>query len=63
MGMIFVSHSSKDEACTVQLAAALKEKGYDSLFLDFDPEAGIHAGELWQAALTASCVRAACCWR
>lgn len=48
MSTIFISHSSKDQAATVELAAWLRERGYDSFFLDFDVEAGIAAGTAWE---------------
>ncbi len=37
MASIFLSHSSEDNEVAGDLARRLKEHGYDSLFLDFDP--------------------------
>jgi hypothetical protein len=48
MSSVFISHSSSDNAWAEQVAAWLREQGYESLFLDFDPEAGIEAGAMWR---------------
>lgn len=51
MSIIFVSHSSKDNAIAEAPKAWLEENGYTSLFLDFDPSEGIPAGKKWEQEL------------
>ena len=59
MGAIFISHSSKDNAWAERIRQWLKdeqqqrpeEQRYRSLFLDFDPDDGLHAGERWRDQL------------
>src|SRR5271167_4754926 len=51
MASIFLSHSSQDNEVALDLSRRLKEHGYDSLFLDFDPESGIKAGRDWECEL------------
>ncbi len=51
MALIFLSHSSKDNAAAVALAGWLEEEGWDDAFLDLDPVKGIHPGERWERAL------------
>jgi hypothetical protein len=51
MASIFLSHSSLDNESAGDLARRLKEHGYDSLFLDFDPDSGIKAGRDWEREL------------
>ena len=51
MTAIFISHSSKDNVSAQQLAEWLKEKCFESLFLDFDPQFGIPAGRDWEQEL------------
>ena len=51
MASIFLSHSSQDNDVVGDLSVRLKEHGYDSLFLDFDPDAGIKAGRDWEREL------------
>ncbi|HJY82050.1 MAG TPA: hypothetical protein VKK81_13335 [Candidatus Binatia bacterium] len=41
MTAIFISHSSADNATAAEMKAWLEVQGHTSLFLDFDPEAGI----------------------
>jgi len=48
MSAIFISHGSKDNEVAKELKKLLKGEGYHSLFLDFDPEAGIPAGREWE---------------
>ena len=45
MSAIFISHSNKDKAICLELVERLEEQGHRSLFLDFDPQHGIPAGE------------------
>ena len=59
MSAIFISHSSHDNAWAGRLRDWLKddqeqrpqEQRFRSLFLDFDPDDGIHAGERWRDQL------------
>jgi hypothetical protein len=51
MASIFLSHSSHDNEVAADLSRRLKEQGYDSLFLDFDPDSGIKAGRDWEREL------------
>jgi TPR repeat protein len=49
--VIFISHSSKDNAAAIALRDWLQQEGWNDLFLDLDPERGIMAGERWERAL------------
>ncbi|MGH8475066.1 MAG: TIR domain-containing protein, partial [Methylococcales bacterium] len=51
MSAIFISHSSADNAEAVEMKAWLEAQGHTSLFLDFDPEAGIKGGTSWERTL------------
>jgi hypothetical protein len=51
MTAIFISHSSADNDAALEMKARLEQKGHTSLFLDFDPEAGIRAGGDWEETL------------
>jgi hypothetical protein len=51
MTAIFISHSSADSASAAEMKAWLAAQGHTSLFLDFDPEAGIKAGSGWEQTL------------
>ncbi|HTV28653.1 MAG TPA: SUMF1/EgtB/PvdO family nonheme iron enzyme [Xanthobacteraceae bacterium] len=52
MSRIFLSHSSTDNAQAVAMRDWLASNGWkDEVFLDFDPERGIAAGERWERAL------------
>jgi hypothetical protein len=51
MSAIFISHSSQDNAIAKQLEAQLASQGYESLFLDFEPEIGIIPGTSWERTL------------
>jgi energy-coupling factor transporter ATP-binding protein EcfA2 len=48
---IFISHSSLDNRQALDLAAELRDRGFQSVFLDFDPESGIPAGLEWESVL------------
>ena len=54
MASIFLSHSSQDNEAAGDFSRRLKEHGYDSLFLDFDPDSGIKAGATGSASCTAT---------
>lgn len=51
MSLLFLSHSSRNNAETIALRDWLVEQGWDNLFVDLDPERGIVAGERWESAL------------
>ncbi len=54
MSLLFISHSSKDAAAAQTLRDRLYDKGYStegSVFLDFDANAGIQAGQEWEQTL------------
>jgi hypothetical protein len=51
MSILFISHSSNDNAQAIALQQWLKTNGWDDVFLDLDPERGISAGERWEQAL------------
>jgi WD40 repeat protein len=57
MSRIFISHSSLDNAQAEALRVWLEEAGFTDLFVDFDPERGIAAGERWERALHAAAER------
>jgi len=45
---LFISHSSQDKAWAEWIHAALRGRGYQTLFLDSHPDDGIHAGAKWE---------------
>ncbi len=51
MTAIFISHSSADNAAAAEMKTWLEAQGHTSLFLDFDPEAGIKGGSGWEQTL------------
>ncbi|MES2719034.1 MAG: TIR domain-containing protein [Pseudomonadota bacterium] len=51
MSDLFISHSSHDNAAAQALQAQLAAQGHRSVFLDFDPQAGIQAGVSWERTL------------
>lgn len=51
MTAIFISHSSADSAAAADMKRWLEAQGHTSLFLDFDPEAGIKGGSDWEQTL------------
>jgi TIR domain len=57
MSRIFLSHSSRDNFEAVALGDWLASVGWDDVFLDFNPERGIAAGERWERALHAAATR------
>ncbi|MFF4505981.1 TIR domain-containing protein [Streptomyces sp. NPDC001401] len=58
MAFLFISHSSQDRAVAQRLADWLKSVGFEGLFLDIDPDAGIPAGHLWERELYTQLARA-----
>ena len=53
MTSLFISHSSRDQVAAQRVHQWLRNAGYQALFLDFDPSAGIPAGHRWEAELYA----------
>lgn len=51
MSDLFISHSSADAANAREVERQLAEHGHRSVFLDFDPERGIVAGQSWERTL------------
>jgi WD40 repeat protein len=51
MPAIFISHSSKDPEISERVASWLGTLGYERVFLDFDKETGLGAGEHWEQRL------------
>lgn len=51
MGVIFISHSSKNNAQAVRVRDWLREQGWKETFLDLDPEHGLAPGQKWQEEL------------
>jgi hypothetical protein len=54
---IFVSHSSANTAEAIAIRDWMIAHGWDDLFVDFDPERGLRAGERWQEALKEAAYR------
>jgi energy-coupling factor transporter ATP-binding protein EcfA2 len=53
MTSLFISHSSRDQVAAQRVHQWLRNAGYQALFLDFYPSAGIPAGRRWEAELYA----------
>jgi len=51
MSSIFISHSSKDNDIAQEIKDRLNDQDHQSIFLDFDPEAGIKSGSNWEQTL------------
>ena len=51
MGILFISHSSADNAAAIRVREWLKEQGWSQVFLDLDAEQGIVPGHRWQQEL------------
>ncbi len=51
MSVVFLSHSSADGGVSKQLVQWLNERQHSSIFLDFDPAAGIPSGRDWELEL------------
>lgn len=51
LGIIFISHSSRDNDYAVLVRNHLRNKGWNEFFLDIDSEDGIAAGQKWQHEL------------
>lgn len=51
MSTLFVSHSSDDRHSAQVLKGQLAHRGHGALFLDFDPDLGISAGQDWEQTI------------
>jgi WD40 repeat protein len=51
MTSLFVSHSARDRAPSERMRDWLLSEGYAALFVDFDPDDGIGAGQDWEHQL------------
>ena len=51
MPAIFISHSSLDQKISDDIRGALTGLGFEQVFLDFDKDSGIGAGENWERRL------------
>jgi hypothetical protein len=51
MPAIFISHSSRDQQVADDIKSALARMGFERVFLDFDKDSGIGAGEAWEKRL------------
>src|ERR1700752_3291003 len=51
MPAIFISYSGLDRPIASDVKTALKQFGFEQVFLDFDKETGIDAGENWEKRL------------
>ncbi len=51
LGILFISHSSRDNAAAITIRDWLKEHGWGEVFLDLDPEQGLAPGHHWQQEL------------
>jgi hypothetical protein len=51
MGVLFISHSSRDNAVAIRVRDWLKSNGWDDIFLDLDPSKGLAPGHRWQEEL------------
>jgi tetratricopeptide (TPR) repeat protein len=51
MPAIFISHSSLDNQASDEIKASLARAGFEQVFLDFDKDSGIGAGDNWERRL------------
>jgi WD40 repeat protein len=51
VSLIFISHSWNDKPIALRMLGRLRDRGYEFLFLDSDPEAGLKAGQEWEREL------------
>jgi WD40 repeat protein len=51
VGILFISHSSADNAAAIRVRDWLKANGWGQVFLDLDPAEGIAPGHRWQQEL------------
>lgn len=51
MSLIFISHSSRDNAEAVAMQDWLAKQGWGEVFLDLDPATGLAPGQRWRDEL------------
>lgn len=51
MGVLFISHSSRDNDAAIKVRTWLKAHGWGEVFLDLDPQQGLAPGHRWQLEL------------
>src|SRR5262245_59032096 len=51
MPAIFISHSSADQKISDDIRSSLAKLGFEQVFLDFNKDSGIGAGENWERRL------------
>jgi WD40 repeat protein len=51
MAQIFISHSNRDNDLASEITSALRQRGFDDVFLDIDKHAGIPPGADWERRL------------
>ncbi len=51
MARVFVSHSNRDNAVSVEIMDWLKTRGFEEVFLDIDKHAGVPPGSNWEQVL------------
>ncbi|MDX8033269.1 TIR domain-containing protein [Lentzea sp. BCCO 10_0856] len=51
MTSLFISFGGQDRAIATEVRNRLRDKGYEALFLDFDPADGVPAGRRWEREL------------
>jgi tetratricopeptide (TPR) repeat protein len=51
MGLLFISHSSRDNDQAIRVRDWLKKEGWGEVFLDLDPSEGLAPGQRWQDEL------------
>ncbi len=51
MGLIFISHSSRDNAEALAMQDWLARQGWGEVFLDLDPATGLAPGQRWRDEL------------
>ena len=51
MPAIFISHSSLDQRVADEIKASLARLGFERVFLDFDKDTGLGAGDNWEQRL------------
>lgn len=51
MSLIFVSHSSQNNDAAIAMRTWLQGQGWDRIFIDLDPQAGLAPGQNWRREL------------
>ncbi|HEY3778613.1 MAG TPA: TIR domain-containing protein [Rhizomicrobium sp.] len=51
MGILFISHSGRDNAAALKVRDWLRDRGWNEVFLDLDPHQGLAPGHRWQQEL------------